>query len=55
MTADERIDADAVVAAWDAQHPAATDNPDWHHVLDELAHPETTAALYAMAEKASHR
>ncbi|WP_030609195.1 hypothetical protein [Streptomyces fulvoviolaceus] len=34
--------------AWDQAHPAVTD-PDWRHLLDEIAHPGTTEAFHHLA------
>ncbi|MDH6550212.1 hypothetical protein M2160_004267 [Streptomyces sp. SAI-117] len=41
-------DLAAVLTAWDEAHPAPTD-PDWRHLLDELAHPRTTQAFHSLA------
>ncbi|KAA0935698.1 MULTISPECIES: hypothetical protein [Streptomyces] len=38
-----------LLAAWDHAHCAATDDPEWRHLLDEMAHPRTTQAFYALA------
>ncbi|WP_151482776.1 hypothetical protein [Streptomyces albicerus] len=38
-----------LLAAWDLAHPAAADDPEWRHLLDELAHPRTTEAFYRLA------
>ncbi|MFG2460513.1 hypothetical protein ACGFWE_26100 [Streptomyces sp. NPDC048523] len=37
-----------LLAAWDLAHPTTTD-PDWRHLLDELAHPRTTEAFHGLA------
>lgn len=41
-------DLATVLTAWDQAHPATTD-PDWRHLLDELAHPRTTQAFHSLA------
>ncbi|MGK3936914.1 hypothetical protein ABK046_00610 [Streptomyces caeruleatus] len=41
-------DLATVLTAWDRAHPAAT-NPDWRHLLDEMAHPHTTRAFHSLA------
>ncbi|MFC8668834.1 hypothetical protein [Streptomyces sp. NPDC057199] len=38
-----------LLAAWDQAHPAANDDPEWRHLLDEMAHPRTTQAFYRLA------
>ncbi|MEU8866749.1 hypothetical protein ACIBCS_24020 [Streptomyces phaeochromogenes] len=38
-----------LLAAWDQAHSAATGDPEWRHLLDELAHPRTTQAFYRLA------
>ncbi|MEU9962227.1 hypothetical protein [Streptomyces sp. NPDC050982] len=38
-----------LLAAWDHAHPAANDDPEWRHLLDEMAHPRTTQAFYRLA------
>ena len=35
--------------AWDLAHPGVAD-PDWRHLLDEMAHPGTTQAFHRLAE-----
>lgn len=35
--------------AWDQAHTAATADPEWRHLLDEMAHPRTTQAFYRLA------
>lgn len=40
-----------LLTAWDRAHPAAAD-PDWRHLLDELAHPGTTQAFHSLAVSA---
>ena len=37
-----------LLTAWDQAHPATTD-PEWRHLLDELAHPRTTQAFHGLA------
>ena len=37
-----------LLAAWDLAHPAAGD-PEWRHLLDEIAHPRTTEAFRRLA------
>ncbi|MFI6661913.1 hypothetical protein ACIBL8_41100 [Streptomyces sp. NPDC050523] len=39
------------LTAWDTAHPALSD-PEWRHVLDEIAHPRTTQAFRRLAETA---
>jgi hypothetical protein len=41
-----------LLTAWDRAHPAAAD-PDWRHLLDELAHPRTTQAFHGLATTAT--
>ncbi|MEV3907635.1 hypothetical protein [Streptomyces canus] len=41
-----------LLTAWDLAHPAAAD-PDWRHLLDELAHPRTTQAFHGLAMTAA--
>ena len=38
-----------LLAAWDQAHPAASGDPEWRHLLDEMAHPGTTQAFYRLA------
>ena len=45
-------DVDQLVAAWDRHHPDPTDDPDQRHLLNEIVHPETTAAFRRMVERA---
>lgn len=40
-----------LLTAWDLAHPFAGD-PDWRHLLDEIAHPGTTQAFHRLAEGA---
>ncbi|MFC8363622.1 hypothetical protein ACFUIY_27580 [Streptomyces griseorubiginosus] len=40
-----------LLAAWDLAHPSAAD-PDWRHLLDEIAHPHTTKAFHGLAATA---
>ncbi|WP_053852361.1 hypothetical protein [Streptomyces sp. NRRL B-24085] len=41
-------DLSPLLTAWDETHPATTD-PDWRHLLDELAHPRTIQAFHTLA------
>ncbi|MCX4973423.1 hypothetical protein [Streptomyces sp. NBC_00620] len=41
-----------LLAAWDLAHPDVTD-PDWRHLLDEIAHPRTTRAFQSLATVAA--
>ncbi|NNN31505.1 hypothetical protein HLK59_14245 [Streptomyces sp. S3(2020)] len=41
-----------LLTAWDQAHPAAAD-PEWRHLLDELAHPRTTEAFHRLAGAAA--
>jgi hypothetical protein len=38
-----------LLTAWDLAHPDLSD-PEWRHVLDELAHPRTTRAFQRLAD-----
>jgi hypothetical protein len=38
-----------LLAAWDQAHTDATADPEWRHLLDEMAHPGTTQAFYRLA------
>ena len=40
-----------LLTAWDLAHPSAAD-PDWRHLLDEIAHPRTTEAFHGLAATA---
>ncbi|MFD3498575.1 hypothetical protein ACFWWT_03380 [Streptomyces sp. NPDC058676] len=40
-----------LLAAWDLTHPAA--DPEWRHLLDEIAHPHTTQAFHRLAATAA--
>ncbi|NEB06014.1 hypothetical protein [Streptomyces sp. SID13726] len=40
-----------LLTAWDLAHPTTTD-PDWRHLLDEIAHPRTTQAFQGLAASA---
>ncbi|MGW1211249.1 hypothetical protein ACWD5F_16630 [Streptomyces sp. NPDC002499] len=40
-----------LLTAWDRAHPTLAD-PEWRHVLDEIAHPRTTEAFYRLATAA---
>lgn len=44
-------DLTPLLAAWDLAHPAA--DPDWRHLLDEMAHPHTTRAFHRLAQTAA--
>lgn len=44
-------DLTPLLTAWDLAHPTA--DPDWRHILDELAHPHTTEAFHRLAEAAA--
>jgi hypothetical protein len=37
------------LTAWDTAHTALSD-PEWRHVLDEIAHPRTTQAFRRLAD-----
>lgn len=41
-----------LLAAWDLAHPTVAD-PEWRHLLDEIAHPRTTHAFHRLAEAAA--
>ncbi|MFF4256462.1 hypothetical protein ACFY1L_35220 [Streptomyces sp. NPDC001663] len=41
-----------LLTAWDQAHPDLAD-PEWRHLLDEIAHPRTTQAFYRLAEAAA--
>jgi len=41
-----------LLAAWDLAHPTVAD-PEWRHVLDEIAHPRTTQAFHGLAGAAA--
>ncbi|WP_151479608.1 hypothetical protein [Streptomyces albicerus] len=43
-----------LLAAWDLAHPAVADDPEWRHLLDEIAHPRTTEAFYRLAAAAGN-
>ena len=38
-----------LLTAWDLAHPDLSD-PEWRHLLDELAHPRTTRAFQRLAD-----
>ncbi|KUO20471.1 hypothetical protein [Streptomyces dysideae] len=40
---------DPLLTAWDLTHPALAD-PEWRHLLDEIAHPRTTRAFQRLAQ-----
>ncbi|WP_327728630.1 hypothetical protein OG250_20235 [Streptomyces sp. NBC_00487] len=44
-----------LLAAWDLAHPAPVADPDWRHLLDEMAHPGTTRAFHRLAEARASR
>jgi len=48
VTTSSESDLATALTAWDEAHPATTD-PDWRHLLDELAHPRTTQAFHSLA------
>ena len=39
------------LTAWDQAHPTPAD-PEWRHLLDEIAHPRTTQAFHSLATAA---
>ncbi|MGC5565584.1 hypothetical protein ACPYPG_22470 [Streptomyces sp. FR-108] len=43
-----------LLTAWDDAHPGACDahDPEWRHLLDEMAHPRTTQAFHRLAGSA---
>lgn len=41
-----------LLTAWDQAHPPAAD-PEWRHLLEELAHPRTTQAFHLLAGTAA--
>ncbi|MFF1680958.1 hypothetical protein [Streptomyces sp. NPDC058256] len=41
-----------LLTAWDLAHPGVTD-PEWRHLLDEIAHPRTTRAFQGLATVAA--
>ncbi|MGW0755024.1 hypothetical protein ACWD1Y_00760 [Streptomyces sp. NPDC002814] len=41
-----------LLTAWDQAHAAVPD-PEWRHLLDEIAHPRTTEAFQRLAEAAA--
>lgn len=41
-----------LLAAWDLAHPTVAD-PEWRHLLDEIAHPRTTQAFHRLATMAT--
>lgn len=43
-----------LLTAWDRAHPTVAD-PDWRHLLDEIAHPRTTQAFHHLAETGGNR
>ncbi|MFE9647434.1 hypothetical protein ACFYO0_25620 [Streptomyces sp. NPDC006365] len=45
-------DLTALLAAWELAHPTATD-PEWRHLLEEMAHPHTTQAFHRLATTAA--
>jgi len=46
--APRETDLAPLLTAWDRAHPTVAD-PDWRHVLDEIAHPRTTEAFRHLA------
>ncbi|MFD8307229.1 hypothetical protein ACFV29_33615 [Streptomyces sp. NPDC059690] len=38
-----------LLTAWDQAHPDTPD-PEWRHLLDELAHPRTMRAFHRLAD-----
>ncbi|WP_369276491.1 hypothetical protein AB5J55_20265 [Streptomyces sp. R11] len=44
-------DLTPLLMAWDVSHPAT--DPDWRHLLDEMANPDTTRAFHHLAETAA--
>lgn len=40
-----------LLTAWDRAH-LTTPDPDWRHLLDEIAHPHTTQAFHNLAPAA---
>ncbi len=49
-------DLTPLLTAWDEAHPAAAAvvmDLDWRHLLDEIAHPDTTQAFHRLAEAAA--
>ncbi len=49
LVAEPESELAPLLAAWDLAHPAVADHPEWRHVLDEIAHPFTTAAFQRLA------
>ncbi|MGI5196076.1 hypothetical protein ACQEVY_20885 [Streptomyces sp. CA-288835] len=45
-------DLTALLTAWELAHATATD-PEWRHLLDELAHPDTIQAFHRLAGAAA--
>jgi len=41
-----------LLTAWDLAHPDLSD-PEWRHLLDEIAHPGTMQAFHRLAEAAA--
>nr|WP_141209325.1 hypothetical protein [Streptomyces griseorubiginosus] len=48
VTISSETELTPLLAAWDLAHPSAAD-PDWRHLLDEIAHPHTTKAFHGLA------
>ncbi|MET9566687.1 hypothetical protein [Streptomyces tauricus] len=42
----------SLLAAWDDTHSGASDDLEWRHLLDEMAHPRTTQAFNRLAASA---
>ncbi|WP_406321268.1 hypothetical protein [Streptomyces sp. NBC_00519] len=51
-TAPHESELTPLLTAWDLAHPGLSD-PEWRHVLDEIAHPRTTQAFHRLAEAAA--
>ncbi|MFR0358589.1 hypothetical protein [Streptomyces sp. MCC20] len=51
VTAADESELTPFLTAWDTAHPGLAD-PEWRHVLDEIAHPRTTQAFRRLAEAA---
>ncbi|NGO14943.1 hypothetical protein G5C60_46975 [Streptomyces sp. HC44] len=52
ITTPRESDLGPLLAAWELAHPAAAD-PEWRHLLDEMAHPHTTQAFHRLARTAA--
>jgi hypothetical protein len=51
VTGPDESELAPLLTAWDLAHPDLPD-PEWRHVLDEIAHPRTTQAFHRLAEAA---